>query len=82
MAIKIANGAGFLGDNVDAPRLLVERAEVEPFEFQGKAQRFQQNRQQVLHVVMDGFSTEPIRNDDLHLLVFRSESIQTRSREP
>jgi hypothetical protein len=29
MAIKIANGAGFLGDNVDAPRLLVERAEVD-----------------------------------------------------
>src|SRR3954464_9408220 len=29
MSIKIANGAGFLGDNVDAPRLLVERAEVD-----------------------------------------------------
>ncbi len=29
MALKIANGAGFLGDNLDAPRLLVERAEVD-----------------------------------------------------
>jgi hypothetical protein len=29
MSIKIANGAGFLGDNLDAPRLLVERAEVD-----------------------------------------------------
>jgi hypothetical protein len=27
--IRIANGAGFLGDNLDAPRLLVERAEVD-----------------------------------------------------
>ena len=25
LTIKIANGAGFLGDNLDAPRLLVER---------------------------------------------------------
>jgi len=29
MSIKIANGAGFLGDNIDAPRLLVERAQVD-----------------------------------------------------
>jgi hypothetical protein len=29
MPIKIANGAGFLGDNLDAPRLLVERAQVD-----------------------------------------------------
>jgi hypothetical protein len=29
MALRIANGAGFLGDNLDAPRLLVERAEVD-----------------------------------------------------
>src|SRR5215475_11568512 len=29
MAIKIGNGAGFLGDNLDAPRLLVERATVD-----------------------------------------------------
>lgn len=27
--LRIANGAGFLGDNLDAPRLLVERAEVD-----------------------------------------------------
>ncbi len=29
MSIRIANGAGFLGDNLDAPRLLVENAEVD-----------------------------------------------------
>src|SRR5262249_35727168 len=29
MTIKIANGAGFLGDNLDAPRLLVEHAQVD-----------------------------------------------------
>ncbi len=29
MSIRIANGAGFLGDNLDAPRLLVEKAEVD-----------------------------------------------------
>ncbi|HVC96301.1 MAG TPA: acyclic terpene utilization AtuA family protein [Pirellulales bacterium] len=29
MILKIANGAGFLGDNVDAPRRLVEAAEVD-----------------------------------------------------
>ena len=29
MTIRIANGAGFLGDNLDAPRLLVENAEVD-----------------------------------------------------
>src|SRR5215471_8438741 len=29
MVIKIANGAGFLGDNLDAPRLLVEGATVD-----------------------------------------------------
>ena len=29
MTIKIANGAGFLGDNLDAPRLLVEAAQVD-----------------------------------------------------
>ena len=29
MTIKIANGAGFLGDNLDAPRLLVEAAKVD-----------------------------------------------------
>jgi hypothetical protein len=29
MTIKIANGAGFLGDNLDAPRLLVEGARVD-----------------------------------------------------
>ncbi|HEY2826990.1 MAG TPA: acyclic terpene utilization AtuA family protein [Pirellulales bacterium] len=29
MTIKIANGAGFLGDNLDAPRLLVESARVD-----------------------------------------------------
>ena len=29
MTIKIANGAGFLGDNLDAPRLLVEQAQVD-----------------------------------------------------
>ena len=29
MTIKIANGAGFLGDNLDAPRLLVQRAQVD-----------------------------------------------------
>jgi hypothetical protein len=29
MPIKIANGAGFLGDNIDAPRLLVERGQVD-----------------------------------------------------
>jgi len=29
MVIKIANGAGFLGDNLDAPRLLVEAATVD-----------------------------------------------------
>jgi len=29
MTIKIANGAGFLGDNIDAPRLLVESAQVD-----------------------------------------------------
>lgn len=29
MTIHIANGAGFLGDNLDAPRLLVEKAEVD-----------------------------------------------------
>lgn len=29
MSLRIANGAGFLGDNLDAPRLLVERAEVD-----------------------------------------------------
>jgi hypothetical protein len=29
MTIKIANGAGFLGDNLDAPRLLVESAQVD-----------------------------------------------------
>src|SRR5215475_14580312 len=29
MVIKIANGAGFLGDNLDAPRLLVEGAKVD-----------------------------------------------------
>src|SRR5262249_35342683 len=29
MTIKIANGAGFLGDNLDAPRLLVENAQVD-----------------------------------------------------
>src|SRR5438128_2056711 len=29
MTIKIANGAGFLGDNIDAPRLLVEGAQVD-----------------------------------------------------
>lgn len=29
MPLRIANGAGFLGDNLDAPRLLVERAEVD-----------------------------------------------------
>jgi hypothetical protein len=29
MTIKIANGAGFLGDNLDAPRLLVEGAQVD-----------------------------------------------------
>jgi hypothetical protein len=29
MMIRIANGAGFLGDNLDAPRRLVEAAEVE-----------------------------------------------------
>ena len=28
MTIRIANGTGFLGDNLDAPRLLVEKAEV------------------------------------------------------
>jgi hypothetical protein len=27
--VRIANGAGFLGDNLDAPRLLVERAQVD-----------------------------------------------------
>ena len=27
--IKIGNGAGFLGDNLDAPRLLVENATVD-----------------------------------------------------
>ena len=27
--IKIANGAGFLGDNLDAPRRLVEAAQVD-----------------------------------------------------
>ena len=27
--IRIANGAGFLGDNLDAPRLVVEGAEVD-----------------------------------------------------
>jgi hypothetical protein len=29
MSLRIANGAGFLGDNVDAPRLLVESAKVD-----------------------------------------------------
>ena len=29
MSIRIANGAGFLGDNLDAPRLLVENATVD-----------------------------------------------------
>jgi Acyclic terpene utilisation family protein AtuA len=29
MNLRIANGAGFLGDNLDAPRLLVERATVD-----------------------------------------------------
>src|SRR5207253_2964471 len=29
MICKIANGAGFLGDNLDAPRQLVEAAEVD-----------------------------------------------------
>ncbi len=29
MTIRIANGAGFLGDNLDAPRRLVDRAEVD-----------------------------------------------------
>src|SRR5438552_10266386 len=29
MTIRIANGAGFLGDNLDAARLLVERARVD-----------------------------------------------------
>ena len=29
MAVRIANGAGFLGDNLDAPRRLVEGAEVD-----------------------------------------------------
>ena len=29
MPIRIANGAGFLGDNLDAPRRLVETAEVD-----------------------------------------------------
>ncbi len=29
MTIRIANGAGFLGDNIDAPRLLVESARVD-----------------------------------------------------
>ena len=29
MILRIANGAGFLGDNVDAPRRVVERAEVD-----------------------------------------------------
>ena len=29
MSIRIANGAGFLGDNLDAPRLLVENAQVD-----------------------------------------------------
>ena len=29
MTIRIANGAGFLGDNLDAPRLLVENAQVD-----------------------------------------------------
>jgi Acyclic terpene utilisation family protein AtuA len=29
MTIKIANGAGFLGDNLDAPRILVEAAKVD-----------------------------------------------------
>src|SRR5262245_61763952 len=29
MTISIANGAGFLGDNLDAPRLLVEGARVD-----------------------------------------------------
>src|SRR5215471_18830353 len=29
MMIKIANGAGFLGDNLDAPRLLLESAQVD-----------------------------------------------------
>ena len=29
MPLRIANGAGFLGDNLDAPRLTVERAEVD-----------------------------------------------------
>ncbi len=29
MTIRIANGAGFLGDNINAPRLLVESAKVD-----------------------------------------------------
>ena len=29
MTIRIANGAGFLGDNIDAPRLLVESVQVD-----------------------------------------------------
>ena len=29
MTLRVANGAGFLGDNLDAPRLLVESAEVD-----------------------------------------------------
>src|SRR3954468_9481248 len=29
MTIRIANGAGFLGDNLDAPRRLVEGADVD-----------------------------------------------------
>src|SRR5688572_16972581 len=29
MSLRIANAAGFLGDNLDAPRLTVERAEVD-----------------------------------------------------
>src|SRR5215831_17428057 len=29
MTIKIANGAGFLGDNLDAPRRLVEGAQID-----------------------------------------------------
>ena len=29
MACRIGNGAGFLGDNLDAPRLLAERGELD-----------------------------------------------------
>ena len=29
MTIRIGNGAGFLGDNLDAPRRLVERSELD-----------------------------------------------------